>query len=317
MKAVVVTDFATDPTLTDLPVPEPGPGELLIRLYAAGLNPFDWKVADGALRDVVPHAFPLVMGSDGAGVVERTGPGVTRFRPGDRVYGQFMRLEQGLGSYAEYTLAAEDSAIAVFLDTLAFTLAAALPTAGVTAIQTVETAGLRAGHTVLINGAGGGVGQSAVQFATQAGARVLATGTPDLAPHLRALGAATVIDHTAAPVHDQVTPGSVDAIVDLVTPAGGDADALAGLLRPGGILISTNYALDVDALAARDIVGVNFGNRPTPEVLTTLAELADTGKLRVHIDVEVPLPAAPAALARSRAGQARGKTVITLVTPPG
>lgn len=310
MKAIAITDFATEPTLTDLPVPEPGPGQLLVRLHAAGLNPFDWKVADGALKDAVPHAFPLVMGSDGAGVVEKTGPGVTRFRVGERVYGQFMRLEQGLGSYAEYTLADENGAIAAMPDTLPFTLAAALPTASLTAYQAVEAAKLSAGHTLLINGASGGVGQSAVQFATQAGARVLATGTPDLADHLRELGANTVIDHTVAPVHDQVTADRVDAVLDLVTPHGGDTSALAGLLRPGGVLINTNYALDPDALAARDIVGINFGNRPTTEVLTTLAELADTGKLRVHIDAEVPLAEAPAALARSRAGLSRGKTVI-------
>lgn len=313
MKAIVITDFATQPTLTDLPVPEPGPGQLLVRLHAAGLNPFDWKVADGALKDAVPHAFPLVVGSDGAGVVERTGPGVTRFRAGDRVYGQFMRLEQGLGSYAEYTLAEEDSALAGIPDALPFTLAAALPTASVTAYQAVQAARLDAGHTLLINGASGGVGQSAIQFAARAGARVLATGTLDLAGHLRDLGAHTVIDFHVAPTHDQVAaayPDGIDAVLDLVTPAGGDVSAMAGLLRAGGTLISTNYAIDPEALAARDILGVNFGNRPTTEVLDTLAELAATGELRVRVDAELPLVEAPSALARSRAGNASGKTVI-------
>jgi len=310
MKAVIVTGFGAEPTLADLPVPEPGPGQVLVRLHAAGLNPFDWKVADGALKDAVPHAFPLVLGSDGAGVVERTGPGVTRFRPGDRVYGQFMRLEQGRGSYAEYTLADEDGTLAQIPASLPFTVAAALPTASVTAYQAVEAAGVRTGHTLLINGASGGVGQSAVQFATQAGAEVLATAPPELAAHLRDLGAGTVIDVTRAPVHEQVSAGGVDAVLDLVTPAGGDVSALAGLLRPGGTLVNTNYALDPAALAARDVVGVNFGNRPTPEVLATLADLADTGKLRVRLDAEVPLHEAPAALARSRTGHARGKTVI-------
>jgi len=311
MKAVVITDFATQPTLTDLPVPEPGPGQLLVRLHAAGLNPFDWKVADGALKDAVPHAFPLVVGSDGAGVVERTGPGVTRFRPGDRVYGQFMRLEQGLGSYAEYTLADEDSALARIPDALSFTLAAALPTASVTGYQAVEAARLAAGHTLLINGASGGVGQSAIQFAARAGARVLATGTPDLADHLRDLGAHTVIDFQAAPTHDQVAtayPNGINAVLDLVTPPGGDISAIAGLLRPGGTLISTNYAIDPKALAAQDILGINFGNRPTPEVLDTLAKLAATGELRVRVDAELPLAEAPSA--HSRTGKANGKTVI-------
>ncbi|HEX6358651.1 NADP-dependent oxidoreductase [Actinophytocola sp.] len=313
MKAVVITDFRTQPTIADLPVPEPGPGQVLVRLYAAGLNPFDWKVADGALADAVPHAFPLVMGSDGAGVVEKTGPGVTRFHAGDRVYGQFMRLEQGLGSYAEYTLAEENGAIAAIPGSLPFTVAAALPTASVTAYQAVEAAKLSSGQTLLINGAGGGVGQSAIQFAAQTGAVVLATATANQVDHLRELGAHTVIDFTAAPTHEQVAaahPGGVDAVLDLITPAGGDPTTLAGLVRPGGILINTNYALDPATLAARGIVGINFGNSPTPEVLAAIAELADTGKLRVHIDAEVPLHEAPTTLTHARTGHARGKTVI-------
>ena len=112
MKAVTITGFGAEPLLTDLPVPEPGPGELLVRLHAAALNPFDWKVADGALKGLVDHDFPLVMGSDGAGVVERIGPGVIHFRPGDTVYGQFMNLAHGRGSYAEYVIAAENGTLA-------------------------------------------------------------------------------------------------------------------------------------------------------------------------------------------------------------
>lgn len=313
MKAVVVTGFATPPVLADLPVPEPGPGQILVRLHAAAVNPFDWKVTDGALRDAVPHAFPLVLGSDGAGVVARVGPGVIRFRPGDRVYGQFMRLEQGLGSYAEYTIADQDGKIARIPEALPFGLAAALPTASVTAYQAVETAKLDDRHTALINGAGGGVGQSAIQFAARTGARVLATGAPALAEYLADLGAHTVIDYARSPTHEQVAalhPEGLDAVLDLATPAGGDVGPLAGLLRPGGILLSTNYAVDPDALAARDLRAVNLGNQPTPEVLTTLAELAAAGTLRVRIDAEIPLDQAPAAIARARAGHARGKTII-------
>jgi NADPH:quinone reductase-like Zn-dependent oxidoreductase len=313
MKAIVVTDFAAQPELIDLPTPEPGPGELLVRIHAAGVNPFDWKVTDGALKDSVQHTFPLVMGSDGAGVVEKTGPGVTRFNPGDRVYGQFMRLPQGQGSYAEYVLADQDGKIAHIPENLSFTVAAALPTASVTAYQAVQAARLVDGHTLLINGASGGVGQSAIQFAARAGARVLATGTPDMADHLRDLGAHSVIDFTLAPTHEQVAATyaeGIDAVVDLVTPAGGDISPMAGLLRPGATLVSTNYAAAPDALATRGILGVNLGNRPTVETLTTLAELAAAKELRVRIDAEVPLADAPAIVAKARAGNATGKTVI-------
>lgn len=315
MKAVVVTEFGTPPQLADLPTPKPGIGEILVRLHAAGVNPFDWKVADGALKDTVPHAFPLVLGSDGAGVVEETGHAVTRFRRGDRVYGQFMRLPQGQGSYAEYAVADQDGKIARLPDTVPFILAAALPTASVTAFQAVQAARLKDGHTFLINGASGGVGQSAIQFAARAGARVLATGTPEVADHLRDLGAHTVIDFTVAPTHEQVAaahPDGIDAVLDLVTATGGDLSPMAGLLRTGATLVSTNYATDPATLAARDILGINVGNSPTAESLSALAELAASGELRVRIDAEVPLHEAPAAIARARTGHSTGKTVILL-----
>ncbi|WP_211754689.1 NADP-dependent oxidoreductase [Nocardioides gansuensis] len=156
-------------------MPEPGPDEILVRIHAAGLNPFDWKVADGALEGAVEHSFPLVMGSDGAGVVTAVGSGVTAFRPGDRVYGQFMKLSKGRGSHAEYALGDADGKVATIPDHLSFTLAAALPTATVTAYQAVQAAALQPGHTILVNGASGGVGQSAVQFAAGQGAWVVAT----------------------------------------------------------------------------------------------------------------------------------------------
>src|SRR4051794_11550766 len=108
MRAVTITGFGAVPEVTDQPVPEPGPGEVLVRLTAAGLNPFDWKVIDGAVKDV---AFPLIVGTDGAGTVERVGAEVTGFQPGDPVFGQFSQLGKGRGSYAEQAIAS-DKAIA-------------------------------------------------------------------------------------------------------------------------------------------------------------------------------------------------------------
>lgn len=313
MQAVVVSEFGAEPRLAQLPVPEPGPTELLVRIHAAGLNPSDWKVADGALRDVVPHTFPLVMGSDGAGVVEKAGSRVTRFRAGDRVFGQFMHVQRGLGSYAEYSVADQDGAIATIPDGVPFPVAASLPTAGVAAYQAVEAARVKPGHVVLINGASGGVGQCAIQFAVLAGARVLATGATDLAGHLRSLGAATVFDFTRAPTHRQVAaayPGGIDAIVDLVTPAGGDLQAMSALIRPGGTLVSANHAAPPEALAGRGIRGINLSSAASADILTKLAELAATGDLRVHIDRQVRLSAAPAAVAHARVSHARGKTLF-------
>ena len=313
MRAVVIPGFDLEPELVELPVPGPGPGEVLVRIRAAGMNPFDWKVAEGALKGVVEHPFPIVMGSDGAGVVEAVGAEVVRFRAGDRVYGQFMKVERGVGSYAEYTVAPADGKLALVPEGLSFTVAAALPTASVTGYQAVQEARLEPGQIVLVNGASGGVGQSAVQFAADIGARVLATSPSDLADHLRELGAAEVIDFTEGPTADQVLaahPDGIDAVIDLVSKPGG-AGPLVDLLRPGGVAISTNGALDPEAMAARELRGVNFFSNAAPAVLEELAELASSGRLRVTID-EVAFADAPAAIARARAGHARGKTVFVL-----
>jgi NADPH:quinone reductase-like Zn-dependent oxidoreductase len=314
VRAVVIPGFGAEPELADLPDPVPGPGEVLVRVHAAGVNPFDWKVAEGALRGVVDHPFPLVMGSDGAGVVERVGSGVDTFRAGDRVYGQFMKVGLGRGSYAELAVAPADGKLVVIPQGLSFELAAALPTASVAAYQAIAAAALAPGQSILVNGASGGVGQSAVQFAAATGARVIATGPGDLADHLRELGADEVVDFTRGPTAVQVAsahPDGIDALLDLVSVAG-QADSLASLVRAGGIAISTNGALDVDELIERGLRALNFYSDATPEALTLIADLAVDGRLRVTIDNEVVLDDVPAAIAEARSGQARGKTVILL-----
>ena len=314
MRAVVIPGFGSEPVLVDLPVPEPGPDEILVRIHAAGMNPFDWKVADGALKGVVDHAFPLVMGSDGAGVVVAVGDQVTSFRPGDRVYGQFMKVALGRGSYAEHTVAPSEGKVALVPEKLPFTVAAALPTASSAAYHAIQAARLGAGQVILVNGASGGVGQSAVQLAADVGATVIATSPPDLADHLRALGAAEVVDFTQGPTDVQVLaahPEGIDAVLDVVSTSG-QADAFVELLRPGGVIVSTNSAVDPEALAARELRGVNLNSIPSSADLAAIADLAATGRLRVTIDAEVPLEDVPSVVAHARAGHARGKTVVLI-----
>ncbi|WP_035698595.1 NADP-dependent oxidoreductase [Glycomyces tenuis] len=314
MRAVIADDFNTEPRLAELPDPEPGPGEVLVRIEAAGVNPFDWKVVDGVMCGAVEHAFPLVLGSDGAGVVERTGPGVTGLAEGDRVFGQFMDVERGRGSYAEFALAPAEGKLASLPRQLPFDLAAALPTAGAAAHDFVAASGAADGHVLLVNGASGGVGQAAVQLAAARGAHVIATTDPATAAYLLELGAAEIVDFTEAPTVDQVReahPDGVDAVVDLVSgPA--QIDAVAELLRPGGVIISSNTAADVEALAARGLRGANLYADASPETLGSLAASVVDGELKVRIDFKAPLEKAPAALDRSRAGSARGKTVLTV-----
>lgn len=155
MKAVAVNAFGTAPVLMDLVRPVPEAGQILVKLQASGLNPFDWRVGDGILKGKIPHLFPLILGVDGAGVVEAIGADVQRFKPGDRVLGQFLFGRAGQGSYADYAVIDQNAVLSRYPQTLPATLAAALPTAGITALQLSQRLDLAPGSTVLIVGATG------------------------------------------------------------------------------------------------------------------------------------------------------------------
>jgi NADPH:quinone reductase-like Zn-dependent oxidoreductase len=302
MRAVTVTGFGAEPEVTDRPVPEPGRGEVLVKMIAAGLNPFDWKVIDGALKDV---AFPLIVGTDGAGTVERVGAGVTGFQPGDPVFGQLSKVGQGRGSYAEFAVASQN-AIAPAPRTVALSEAAAVPTAGMTALNLLDHVGDP--DRLLVVGATGGVGTFVTQLASARGIPVIATASEEKGDLMRALGATEVIDHTAGPIAEQVDP-PVDAIIDLVS----DTEGLRGLLpviRPGGIILSPVFAVPDEGLPG--VKAANFSNAASAGLLERLAREIDAGHVRVVIGDTVTLSQAPEALARSRAGKARGKTVIVI-----
>jgi NADPH:quinone reductase-like Zn-dependent oxidoreductase len=307
MHAITISSYGATPEPTELPVPRPGPGEVLVGMSAAGLNPYDWKIIDGAVRDA---RFPLVIGVDGAGTVEQVGPGVSRFRPGDPVFGQFSMVARGGGSYAEKAVAKE-AALATAPRTIALSEAAALPTAGTTALNLVDlVAGAR---SLLVVGATGGVGTFVTQLARARGIEVIATASEDRAQLMRALGAARIVDHTrGAPLADQVRaarPDGVDALIQLV----GDADALRDLVpvvRPGGTVLSSVFAVPSGGLPG--VNAVNFQNTGGAELLERLADEIDSGHARVVVGTTVTLAQAPEALERSRHGRADGKTIIVI-----
>ncbi|WP_199044054.1 NADP-dependent oxidoreductase [Glycomyces salinus] len=314
MRAVIATGFNTAPKLAELAVPEPGPGEVLVRIAAAGVNPFDWKVVEGALRGQVEHAFPMIMGSDGAGVVELVGSDVDRFVPGDRVFGQFMDIERGHGSYAEYAIAPAEGKLAPVPRNLPLDLAAALPTAGAAAQTFLTGTEVKAGQTLLVNGASGGVGQIAVQLAAAKGAHVIATAPSDVVELLRELGAEEVVDFVLAPTDEQVRtahPDGLDAVIDLVSGPE-QAEQVAALLKPGGVIVSSNTALDEAALREKGLRGRNMYADANPSVLENLAEAVRAGDLKVRIDHRASLSRAVRALERIRAGESRGKTVLEI-----
>ena len=302
MRAITVAGFGAEPEVTDRPVPEPGRGEVLVRLTAAGLNPFDWKVIDGVIKDV---SFPLIVGTDGAGTVERVGAEVTGFRPGDPVFGQFSKARQGGGSYAEFAVASHN-AVAIAPRTVALSEAAAVPTAGTTALNLVDR--IDGAGRLLVVGATGGVGTFVTQLASARGITVVATASPDKADLMRALGAAEIVDHRAGPIADQVDP-PVDAVIDLVSDTD-DLRALLPVVRPGGIVLSPVFAVPEEGLPG--VEAANFSSAASAELLERLAREIDAGRVRVVIGDTVTLSQAPEALARSRAGRARGKTVIVI-----
>ncbi|MEU9489714.1 NADP-dependent oxidoreductase [Streptomyces decoyicus] len=313
MRAVAVSAFGEKPQLMDLPQPEPGPGEVLVRLSAAGLNPVDWKIADGMFGDAMPVAFPLVLGSDGAGEVLAIGDGVRRFTVGDAVFGQFQRPEQGGGSYCELAVT-DESRLAHAARSVTYATSAALPTAGMTAYNLVEETRVTEGTRVLIVGATGGVGTFATQLAAGRGAEVIATARPAKAELMRTLGAAETVDHTAGPLADQVLaahPDGVDVLIDMI---GGPAE-FAGLtrtVRDGGTAVSLIGSADADELTEHNLRGFNFVNRPSPQLLEILAGHVDAGRLTVLVGREVGLEEAPEALETSRTGRAQGKTVLAV-----
>ncbi len=291
----------------EVPRPRPEEGEVLVRVEAAAVNPVDWKIREGYLKEMLPHSLPLIMGWDVSGVVEATGPGVTRFKIGDEVFSRPDLLRDG--TYAEYVVIreAEVAFKPVSVDHLH---AAAIPLAGLTAWKSlIETAGLAPGQRVLIHGAAGGVGSYAVQLAKWRGAHVIATASAHNHDYLQRLGADEAVDYRSVRFEEVVA--DVDVVFDTI---GGDTQERSWqVLNKGGILVSI---IDPPKPAR----GVEFGVRqafvfiqPDAAVLAELAALVDQGRLRVYVEAVLPLAEARRAQELSQGGHTRGKIVLKVV----
>ncbi len=285
----------------DVDAPTPLPGELLVEVRAAGVNPVDWKVRTGDFPAPEPVRFPLVLGFEVSGVVREVGGDVEGFAVGDEVFGM---VAPGSGGYTELT--AVTSTIAARKPVqVSFTDAATLTVAAATAYDGVEQLGLTEGQVLLINGASGGVGVAAAQIARDRGIAVVGIAGPDKQPLLESLGAVFVpygdgvADRVAA-----VMP-AVDAIFDL---AGGDGlRAVAPLLADRTKLITAG-----DPDTAADLGGHDMERVQSRAVLETVAQLVADGKLDPHVTDVVPFDKAADALAAVEVGHARGKIVIAV-----
>jgi NADPH:quinone reductase len=315
MRAVTVTQYGATPLVAENPTPKPGQGQVLIKLRAAGMNPMDLWLASGAWKPM-PATFPMVLGADGAGVVEELGEGTSRYSIGDDLFGQLLIAPLGsTGTYAEYVAVSEDAPLARVPTGLDDVVAAALPTAGGAALALVDQLGPLTDKTVLIVGAAGGVGSFATQFAANAGGNVIANVRADDAERMREYGAKETIDRRAVALPAavrQAHPDGVDVLIDLVDADAAGFAALASLVRPGGTAMSANYVADEEALRASGVTGINFALPMSSELLERLAQAVVDGRIVTPPITRISLEEAPAALSPTHARPARGKTVIAL-----
>jgi NADPH:quinone reductase-like Zn-dependent oxidoreductase len=297
--------------LTEVSRPEPGVTEVLVRVHAAGVNPIDGKTRAGGGFAPQVGPPPFIPGWDLSGVVDEIGYGVTRFEPGDEVYGM-PNFPYRAGTYAEFA-AVRSRQVARKPASLSHVEAAALPLAGLTAWQSlVDTAQVEPGMRVLIHAAAGGVGHLAVQIAKARGAYVIGTARAAKHGFVRSLGADEVIDYTAVTFEDAVEP--VDVVLDLV---GGETRLRSlEVLTGGGLLIPLPRGLDVSQEAAeRGLRVAPVIVEPDYRGLEHLAELADSGKLKVSVSRELPLAQAAEAHRHIDGGGSTGKTVLTVIAP--
>jgi NADPH:quinone reductase-like Zn-dependent oxidoreductase len=290
--------------LEEVPRPRPQAGEVLIRVQGAGVNPLDWKVRAGHVKEWLQHRLPLIPGWDVSGEVEEVGEGVTVFKKGDAVYGMVNFRRNG--AYAEYVVArAQD--LASPPKTIDRVRAGAVPLAALTAWQALfDVAALTSGQSVLIHAAAGGVGHFAVQFARWKGARVTGTASAANINFLRNLGAAEAVDYQSTRFEEAVR--GVDVVLDTI---GGDTQQRSWqVLKKGGILVATLGISSPEEARKHQVRGEGVMVQPNSAQLAEIASLIDSGTVTPVVTEILPLAEAARAHELSQTGHVRGKIVL-------
>ena len=305
MKAMRIHSFGGPDVmrLEDMPIPEPQNDELLLRVYAASVNPVDYKTREGKFPPVNQDKLPMTLGRDVSGVVEKCGSSVQSFFQGDEVY---ALLAPDRGAFAEYVVVKLSEA-ALKPERLSHTEAAAVPLAALTAWQGLFDHGhLSAGQRVLIHGGAGGVGHFAIQFAKARGAEVLTTVAGDDSNFVRELGADKVIDYQTQRFEDEAK--DIDVVFDLI---GGETQARSWtLLKHGGTLVSTLGQPPREMAEQHNVRGVGYMAQPNADQLAEIARLIDAGKVHPVIEATFPLADASQAEQRQEDGHVHGKIVL-------
>jgi NADPH:quinone reductase-like Zn-dependent oxidoreductase len=311
MRAVVIHAYGGPEVmkLEEVARPEPADDEVLIRVVAASINPVDVAIRKGYFAKLLGN-FPLILGMDAAGIVEKVGNKVTKYKTGDPVFA-FFTLE-GQGGYAEFVTAKEDD-VALKPGTVGFDQAAGVGAAGSTAWEAlIDTADLRAGQTVLIHGGSGGVGHLAIQIAKAKGAKVFATASTANQEFLRQMGADVTIDYTRTRFEDIAK--DVDVVLDTV---GRDTlERSYGVMKKRGIIVSIVDKPKPEALEAHGIRGVMLRCTPKAGVLEELSKLMEAKKLTPVISQTFPMADVVQAQEQIATGHTRGKIVLKIADEP-
>jgi NADPH:quinone reductase-like Zn-dependent oxidoreductase len=312
MKAIVVHAYGGPEVLKyeDASPPEPKEDQILVRVMVAGVNPVDASIRSGKYAKFFGTELPFIPGSDIAGVVEKAGPKITKFKPGDSVFA-YIDLTKG-GGYAEYALATEREA-SPKPKSLPYAEAAAVPIVALTAWQAlIDAAKLSAGQTVLIHGGSGGVGTFAIQIAKARGAKVIATASTANQDLLKELGANVAIDYTKQKFEDIAK--DVDVVLDSV-----GKDTLARsykVVRKGGFIVSIVARPDQAGLDKHGLRGAALSVEPNSDELAEIGKLIDQKKIKVIVSQAFPLSEAMKAHEQVATGHTRGKIVLKVADEP-
>jgi NADPH:quinone reductase-like Zn-dependent oxidoreductase len=313
MRAIAFTAFGGSEKLNliDLPLPIPSDSEVQFKVSYAGVNPVDWKIREGLLKDRIPHEFPIISGWEASGVVTAVGKNVNKFKVGDHVYGYCRKPLVKWGTYAEY-VTCDESALALKPNSLNFAQAAVIPLVGLTAWQALYIqAKLQKGESILIHAGAGGVGSLAIQFAKATGAKVYTTASKANHPYVKDLGADVLIDYTSenfVGVIKKLAPSGLDVVFDTV--GGKTFKESLEVLKPGGRLVSLLEQLDPVEAGRRKIQAAYVFVAANSQQLTQIGELITQGVVKPPHLEEMALEEAAKAQDRLKEGHTKGKIVL-------
>jgi NADPH:quinone reductase-like Zn-dependent oxidoreductase len=305
MKTFRIGNYHAAPAVEDVQTPDVGPGEVLVRVKAASLNPLDVKLQRGLMHAFFPLTFPYTLGTDLAGTVEYTGRDVTRWHKGDEV---LARLDPTSGgAFAEYAVVRDDYLVSV-PRTVSLEEAAGISTTAGTAWQALfEIANLKRGQSVLVHAGAGGVGSFAIQFARSVGARAIATASGQGIEIARRLGADQVIDYQSENFSDKLS--DVDVVLDTI---GGETQQRSfNVLRAGGYLLSTSAPPDEARARAHNVAATFVFHASNGSRLEKIVEAIDANSVKVLVDRVVSLPNFTDAFEHQASGRAHGKIIVT------